>query len=287
MTAALPARREGRAASPELVATRAQIDGAARDVAPPPGIDADTVAPGGVPASALAPADAGAPFLWLHGGGYRMGSPRAWSSFGSRLARHTATRVVLADYGLAPEHPYPGGLLDAFAAYTALAEPGEPVLVGGDSAGGGLAVALALLCRAEGAALPTALVLLSPWADLTVTAPSYASNAEHDQMFSRASALEAVELYLQGHPGDDPLVSPCLAELAGLPPTIVFASEHEVLRDDACSLAQRLAEGAVPTELHLVPDVPHVWPFMAPEHVATAHALDDIARFTRRALGAP
>ena len=220
--------------------------------------------------------------MYFHGGGYRLGAAAAWASFAGELAARAAARVVVVEYRLAPEHPFPAALHDAVAVAAAVREESDlPLVIGGDSAGGGLAMALVLALRDIGAPAPAGVIVLSPWVDLTITNASYTSNGEHDQMFSFESGSEAAALYLQGHDARDPLVSPALADLHDLPPALVFVSAHEVLLDDACALARAFGTAGIAVELHVVPDMPHVWPFMLPTHDASQRAFDDIGRFVR------
>ncbi|MFN8028481.1 MAG: alpha/beta hydrolase fold domain-containing protein [Acidimicrobiia bacterium] len=241
---------------------------------------------GGVGCVVAEPAAPHANIVWFHGGGYRLGSADGSKVFASRLASITSARVVMVDYRLAPEHPYPAAVVDASRVYDAvLADPAwneVPTLAAGDSAGGGLALALAVAARDAGAPVPAGLVLLSPWADLRNGAESYTTNAATDPLFSLASATEAAGQYLQGHDPADPYVSPVLAEATGLPPALVFASTDETLRDDALAVTRLLAEARIAVELHLVPDTQHVWPTIFPDHPATLPALEDIATFVGR-----
>jgi monoterpene epsilon-lactone hydrolase len=219
--------------------------------------------------------------LYLHGGGYRMGSPAAWANFASRLAAATDCRVIVPDYRLAPEHPFPAGLADALAVYRALiARDGQPPIVGGDSAGGGLACALALACEPAGLDAPRKAVLLSPWVDLTVTNTAFASR-KSDLFFPRESALEAAHQYLQGHDPCDSLASPLMGDLSGFPDTLIFASADECLVGDALAFQAALAEARVPVETHIVPGMTHVWPVIAPALAESQAALAIIGNFVR------
>jgi acetyl esterase/lipase len=224
-------------------------------------------------------------YVHFHGGGYRLGAPAGWVGLASRLAAALDGRVVVPDYRLAPEHPFPAALHDAAAVFLALAaDTGTPIVVSGDSAGGGLAAALSLALRDGDAPTPATLVLVSPWVDLTGGAMSYIANAERDQLFSAQSAADAAELYLQGHDARDPLASPRFADLAGLPPTIVLVGTEEVLLDDACGFAHALGAAGVRTELHVVAGMQHVWPVLFPERDESRLAIDDITRFVQRAV---
>lgn len=233
------------------------------------------------------PEHAVATVLWFHGGGYRLGSARNSTPFGVRLSVATGARVVLVDYALAPEHPFPAAVHDAAGAYEgARATWGEPLLVGGDSAGGGLALAVGAGASRAGVPPPTGTVVLSPWCDLTVTAASYASRAASDPLFSAAAARQAADLYLQGWPTEDPLASPLFAEDGALGPTMVLASTDEVLLDDARGLVDRLAGAGAEVWAHFAQGVPHVWPTLYPDLPASQAALEGIATFVRAAIRA-
>jgi acetyl esterase/lipase len=279
----LPALRPGRPAPDDLLARRGV---AAHAAPPPPEVRWKTDEFGGVTCAAVAPeapASAGAlpPIVHLHGGGYRLGTAVGWIGFAHRLALATGRRVIVPEYRLAPEYPFPAALHDAAEAWQAVADDeSEPPVLSGDSAGGGLAVALALVLRDATARLPGRLVLFSPLLDLRAEAPSYRLNAERDRLWSQSAARAAAESYLQGIPPDaEPLASPLLADPAGLPPVLLFAGTGETLIDDATAFARRAARAQLPVEAHYVADVPHDWPTLLPDHPRSAEALAAVARF--------
>jgi acetyl esterase/lipase len=223
--------------------------------------------------------------LYFHGGGYRLGSAASYRAYGSHLARAASARVVLVDYRLAPEHPFPAAVDDAMVAYRwLLAQQAAPerVVVGGDSAGGGLAAALALRARDEGVPLPAGVICLSPWADLTNTAGSYTRCADSDALFSKLSADEAAGLYLDGADPTHPLASPLRGDWLGLPPLFIQASECEVLTDDATGLATNARKAGVEVDLHLYPDMPHVWQTQYPIFPEAVEAVDQVGAFVAR-----
>ena len=237
---------------------------------------------GGVNCLVAEPPARRATILYLHGGGFRMGSARGWAGFASRLAVAAEARIVVADYRLAPEWPFPAALHDAASVYQALVgENAGPLFVGGDSAGGGLAASLAIACRGH-APMPRGLILISPWLDLTLRAETWSTRAATDRFFARESAQVAAEGYLQGHAADDPLASPLLADLAGLPPVLLFAGGAEALLGDATAFAERLASTHVTVEAHLVATMQHVWPVLFPDLPESRAALDAMAAFMRR-----
>lgn len=278
----LPPLRPGQPAAADLLARRARMPTAWTPDMLEPATSAHDETIGGVACLVCKP-DEGSDgaVLYFHGGGYRMGSPAAWAGFGSRLAAETGCKVVIPDYRLAPENPFPAGLHDALAVHLALTESdGAPPIAGGDSAGGGLACALAQACRLTEAPMPTALILLSPLVDLTVTNPTYDSRPT-DLFFPKASALEAAAHYLQGHDATDLLASPALGDLQGFPRSLILASADECLIGDALALQAGLTEARIAVETHIVPGMTHAWPVITPTLPETRAALAAIGQFAR------
>lgn len=223
--------------------------------------------------------------LHLHGGAFRIGCPEQVSRFAAALAARCGVRVQCPTYRLAPEHPFPAGLRDARAVLAALQEGGEmPIILSGDSAGGGLAAGLAALARHD-TPPPIGLILLSAWLDLTVSAPSYDANAASDPLFSRASAAEAADLYLQGFAADDPLASPLRGDVADFPPSFVSAGEGEVLVDDARRFAARLEAAGVAARLDIVPGMEHVAVTRDMALTGAARTFDAVAAFVASLAG--
>jgi monoterpene epsilon-lactone hydrolase len=279
----LPPRRSGHPADAELLQKRA---GQAQPIpghAEVASVTRARLEVGGVEHLTFTPPDAKGVILHFHGGGYRQGSPNFSAPFASRVAAATGATVVGVRYALAPEAPFPAGLHDAAAVYAHYAQSGdEPIFLAGDSAGGGLAMALALACRGSAVRPPAGLILISPWVDLTVSGASYQTRAQTDQLFSLKSATDAAALYLQGHDPADPLVSPGLADLAGLPPVAIFVGAPEVLLDENIQLAARLAQADVDVEFHSKPGVQHTWPVLFPDLPQSKAALQAIGDFVRR-----
>jgi acetyl esterase/lipase len=233
--------------------------------------------------------DAGDPtVVYLHGGGYRMGSALAWRSYGSHLASACGVRVLLVDYRLAPEHPFPAAVDDAVASYQWVLDTGtqpSQVVVAGDSAGGGLAAAVLLAVKDRGLPAPAGAMCLSPWADLTNTADSYETRATTDKLFSLSSATEAARLYLGDGDPSEPLVSPVFGEWSGLPPLLIQVGDTEVLMDDAEHLAAAARRAGVEVEHHVYPDMPHVWQLQYPAYPEAVEAVEEMGRFTARVTG--
>jgi len=227
--------------------------------------------------------------LYLHGGGYYFCSPRTHRPITYALAAGAQARVFALDYRLAPEHPFPAAVDDALAAYRALLEQGiahTSIVLAGDSAGGGLALATLVALRDAGDLLPAAAAVFSPWTDLAATGHSLVSNSERDATFHGASIGPAAQIYLGDASATDPLASPLYADLHGLPPLLIQASDSEVLRDDALRFAERARAAGVEVQLETWADTPHAWQIFAqwlPEaRTALGRACVFIKRSTRR-----
>lgn len=238
----------------------------------------------GTPCIVCSPADPIATVAYLHGGGFRLGQAASWKAWGTRLADASGARVVLIEYRLAPEAPYPNALHDCVTAIEAIAAThGEPLIIGGDSAGGGLAASLTAAFRDAGSVNVAGAILISPWVDLTATAGSYESRKERDQLFSLDAATSGAELYLQGHDPTDPYASPLFADLAGFPPVQIFVGTEEVLLDDSLELAKRLDAAGVDVEVRIGAGMQHVWMTLFPDLPQSAQALSAMATFIRGA----
>lgn len=200
--------------------------------------------------------------LYLHGGGYFACSPKTHRPITAAYAQ-LGFSVFVPEYRLAPEHPYPAAIEDAEAVWHALAQthPANTMTVSGDSAGGGLALALMLTLRNKGHALPAAAALLSPWTDLACTGNSFTSNAKRDAMFWAPGVKDATASYLGTAPATDSLASPLYASMTGLPPLLIHVGDREILRDDSTRLADRARAAGVDVVLRIWPVVPHVWQF--------------------------
>jgi epsilon-lactone hydrolase len=278
----LPPERSGVPAPDALTARR---DGAATMMAnqpAAPGTTAQDETIGGVGCVVCRPTSPTSTILYLHGGGYRLGTARSWTSFATSLAAAADTQVVIADYRLAPEHPFPAALHDAAAVYESLlAEHVGPLLVAGDSAGGGLAIALTVAAGEARLPLPDGLIVLSPWVDMTLRSDTFTSRAETDQFFPKDSAAEAAESYLQGADPRHPLVSPLLADLAGFPKTLIFAGGAETLLGDSLSLCAALVTAGASVEVHFPAGMQHVWPTLFPDLPESTDAMAAMTRFIK------
>lgn len=272
----LPPLRAGYAADEALVERRARAAGPA-DAAERAG----EAVIGGVRCLVIEPRehDAQGEMIYLHGGGYRLGSPLAYVDYAQRIADAAGRRIILPFYPLAPEHPFPAALHAVVAVYRGI-EDRRSVVVAGDSAGGGLAAALCIMAARAGER-PAGAVLVSPMLDLTARGESLDRNAARDPMFSKAAVLDSAGLYLQGHDPRDPLVSALEADPADFPPTLVLTGGAEVLLDEAVAFAKRLALGDRRVTLHVAPGMGHVWPLLAPETGEARDAVTAIAGFVK------
>jgi acetyl esterase/lipase len=226
--------------------------------------------------------------LLLHGGGYNAGSPRTHRKMAAHLSRAAHARVLTPDYRLAPEHPFPAGVKDALRAYGFLLEQGfaeEQIIVGGDSAGGGLALSLLLALREAEAKLPRAAVLLSPWTDLSVSSPSYERKRKLDPLIEREGLAEAGKLYAGARDLRDPMASPLFGELHGLPPLLIHVGGDETMLDDSRIFAEKAKAAGVDVTYTLFDGMWHVHHTGAPELPEAVAGYNDIAAFIRAQFG--
>jgi epsilon-lactone hydrolase len=256
----------------------------------PPGEDitATPVDAGGVAAEWVT-APGAAPervVLYLHGGGYVMGSLTTHRKLAGDVSRASRARVLLLDYRLAPEHPLPAGVDDAVAAYRWLLQqdvaPGS-IAIAGDSAGGGLTVATLLALRDAGEPMPAAAVCISPWVDFTGEAESITTRAERDPMVGIGDLGRFAGWYLGG--ADARTSSPVHADLAGLPPLLIHVGDEEILHDDAVLLAERASTAGVDATLEVWPEMFHVWHVFAGRVPESTAAVERIGEFLQASLG--
>jgi monoterpene epsilon-lactone hydrolase len=230
----------------------------------PPDVAATPGTLGAIPVVTVdvAGTDASAVILYLHGGAYAIGSAAESVGLAFDLSRRAGTRLISVDYRLAPEHPYPAGLEDAVAAYRGLLDSGlsaSRIAIAGESAGGGLVAATLVALKQAGLAQPTSAVLMSPWADLTLSGESMTAKAAVDPALTPAGLRRRAADYVGGGDPVGELVSPLFADLTGLPPLLLQAGSHEILLDDATRLATRAAAADVAVRLEVTPGVPHVF----------------------------
>jgi len=257
---------------------------------PPRGTRVEPIDMNGVPAERVTTAGAGSRVvLFLHGGGYCVGSPRTHRALAAHIARAAEAVSYVPDYRLAPEHPHPAALEDALAAYrwllSHIIKPAQ-IVIGGDSAGGGLALACAIAIRDAGLALPAALVLISPWTDLTLSGDSTKTHARRDPMLSHSIGALWSRLYLGPHPADHPLCSPLFANLAGLPPMLIQVGSEEILLSDSQRLEQRATAAGVSVKLSRYDGMWHDFQAHAGVLRESDSAITEIGSFVKNTIAA-
>jgi epsilon-lactone hydrolase len=244
------------------------------------------VTAGGLPAHWLvAPGtDTARVLLFLHGGGYELGSLRSDGELAARLGRASGMRVLFPEYRLAPEHPFPAAVDDVLAAWRWLRtdqhRSARSLAVAGDSAGGGLAVALLVATRDAGQSSPAAAALMSPTVDLTSSGASMTERADQDPISTPAMLRQFAADYLAGADPKAPLASPLFASLAGLPPLLIQVGTADLLLSDSERLAAAAAEAGVDVTLEVGQGLPHVYQLLlgTPE---AAEATEQIGTFLR------
>ncbi|MBN1262715.1 MAG: alpha/beta hydrolase [Anaerolineae bacterium] len=266
---------------------RARQARATRYVRLPPTLRRRPVDAAGVPAVWFEPDNAATSvLLYLHGGAYVMGSSDVYRDLLARLVNATQLPALALDYRLAPEDPYPAALEDAVAGYRWLLAqdiPAGRILIAGDSAGGGLALATLVALRETGAPLPAGAICLSPWTDLALTGDSLRSQARVDPILTPRSLAQYAQYYAGDHDRTAPLISPLYAEFTGLPPLLIQVGTAEILLDDARRCADKARAAGVDVTLAVWEGMCHVFQMFAflPE---TKEALGQIAAFTAQRL---
>jgi monoterpene epsilon-lactone hydrolase len=226
--------------------------------------------------------------LYLHGGGYLFGSTRTHRVMLAHLARAAKAQVLALDYRLAPEIPFPAPVEDSVSAYQWLLAKGiapKNIVIGGDSAGGGLVVAALVALRGVGEPMPAAGVCISPWNDMESTGKSMITNAESDPSVSKERLLKIAAVYLDGKDPQAPLASPIHADLTGLPPLLLQVGGIEVLLDDSTMLKERAEKVGVSVEMEVWDDMPHVWHHYAPILPEARKAIGKIGEFVQEHTG--
>lgn len=251
------------------------------------GVTFESVDLDGIPAKWCVPSGARQRrmLLYLHGGGYMVGSSEAYRPLTSELASRLKMRVLIPDYRLAPENPYPAALEDAVRTYRWLLDHGieaQSMTLAGDSCGGGLTVATMAAIRDAGLPMPLGAAIISPWADLEVASESFTSKAAEDPLLTADGLRGMAGAYLGSTPPRTPGASPIYADLKGLPPLLIQVGSAEVLLDDATRLAARAGAAGVKVRLDIWPEMFHVWHSYASMLDEAAEALDDAAEFLER-----
>lgn len=271
---------------PQLRADREKI--ARRMFTLPQGVEVRACTIGGCPAEWLVPpgAKVGTAVLHLHGGAYQTGSRETHRALSAHFALATGSPVLLFEYRLAPEHPFPAGLEDALRVYRELASSGDitRIALAGDSAGGGLALALALSLRDAGDPPPVGLALLSPWTDLALTGATHRSKARLDPYFPTQDILDLAAERYAGADRRNPLISPLYADLSSLPPMLIHVGTYEALLDDSLMFAERASAAGTTVEVKQWPGMWHVWQTFSGKMPEADKSLAELSAFLRSRL---
>jgi epsilon-lactone hydrolase len=254
-------------AQPSLEARRAGYDAWGLAYPLPDGATCETISLGGVKTDKIVVvgSDTATALLYLHGGGYGIGSAQSHRHLVGQLCAASGLVGYNLDYRLAPETVFPGAVDDALAAYKALLDSGilaHKIIIAGDSAGGGLTLAAALAIKAAGLPQPAGLFAISPWANLTQTGASYDAKASADFICTKPALDEWADHYLNGSDPKTPLASPVFGDLAGLAPVLIHVGSEEVLLSDSIMFAQNAGLAGVSVALVIAPNMPHVWHYM-------------------------
>ena len=251
-------------------------------------VEAATV--GGIAGFWLRPVNAqpGARMLYLHGGGYVLGSAQALTNFAGQIAARVGVDAFVPDYRLAPEHPFPAAIDDAVAAYRGLVADGaERIVVVGDSAGGGMTLSLLSILaadKAKGMIQPVGAAVMSPWTDLALTGDSFETRKEADPIFTRGVLQGFADLYLQGQDATNPKASPLYARLDNLPPIRIDVGDDELLLADSIRYADLARAAGVEIALSVWEGMPHVFQSSLGQFLAAEQSINAIGDFLRQRL---
>jgi epsilon-lactone hydrolase len=273
----------------DLAERRQRLDGLGAQYPLPADVRVEPVEANGVAAewTATPGADPTRVVLFLHGGGYISGSLLSHRHMVAQAGREAGARTLALGYRLAPEHPFPAALEDAVAGYRFLLSQGfapRRIVMAGESAGGGLAVAALVRLRDAGDPLPACAWLSSPWVDLENAGGTMETKAAVDPLISKPYLAELAGMYLHGADPRTPLASPLHADLRGLPPMLIQAGSAETLLDDAVRLAGAAGAADLRVTLQVWPDMIHAWHLFHPQLAAGRRALAEVGAFIRAAL---
>jgi epsilon-lactone hydrolase len=249
--------------------TRAGFEVLGALMPPEPEVSRETVDVDGVSAEWITAPNASdaATLLYLHGGGYVIGSTNVYAGFVGRLSAETGLRALALNYRLAPEDPFPAALDDATTAYRWLLKHAvrpEAIIIAGDSAGGGLTAATLLALKAAGDPLPLAAVMISPWTDLSCSGDTHNTHAHRDPALTPEILQHWAKFYTGANSATDPLISPLFGDYSGLPPMLVMVGDSEVLLDDSRQYAEKAKAAGVDVTLEVWDEMVHIFPVFAP-----------------------
>jgi epsilon-lactone hydrolase len=265
---------------------RANIEAMARQFGHFSGVECTPVTANGVPSEWIIPTGVRTLkcFLHLHGGTFFAGSINSHRSLAANIAATAKVRALLINYRLAPEHPFPAGLEDSLIAYQWLLEQGIPstcISIVGDSAGGALAIGLAVSLKETGKPMPAAIICLSPALDLTFSGETWKSNLRSDVMLELEKEKAGVNLYLNGTDPHNPLASPLYSGLKGLPPILIQVGSDEVLLSDSEGFAEKAKAAGVDVTLEVWEGMQHEWQFAVGIFPEARRAIERIGEFIK------
>ena len=270
---------------------RKAFDEIMEDVPAASGVTYEAAIVGGVSGWWCRPEEAlkGAVILYFHGGGYVVGASQAYQHFAGQVALRAKVATFVADYRLAPEHPFPAAVEDAQAIYEGLVAEGfTNIVFAGDSAGGGLALTLLWWAVAKAPAgsgpIPRGAAVMSPWTDLALAGESMVTRAKADPLSTQAQLATMARLYLAGRDPRDPLASPLYGDLTGLPPVRIHVGDDDVLLDDSVRYGERFEREGGTIQVHTWQGMTHVFPSNVALLKAAKEALDDLGDFLNRQL---
>ena len=228
--------------------------------------------------------------LYVHGGGFVMGSAQTHRALVSQIVARAGCDAILPDYRLAPEHPFPAAFHDVLAAWNSLIDQGVPagkIVLGGDSAGGALVLSLLHYLLSENAKTPAAVFGISPLTDMTFSGASFETNKMHDVLLPAQRSEEMAELYLKDASAKDPLVSPLFGQFKNAPPVWLCVGDTEILLDDVRRMAELLQSQGCDATLRIEGDLPHVWPIFHGWLPEADQTLDALTNWLQAVLSCP
>jgi monoterpene epsilon-lactone hydrolase len=279
--------------SKSIAEMRQNLDRMGRRVKPPKSVRIERTWVEGLQADWLTPAagsedrSADARLLYLHGGGYICGSFASHRGLVGNLAQACGLPTLMPEYRLAPENPFPAALEDALAVYRHLLAEGVPphrLVLGGESAGGGLVIATLLALRDEGLPLPAAAFVLSPWTDLAATGGSLQTRAKQDPWFKPEGVIPAAAHYVGNGSPTNPLISPLYGDLAGMPPLLIHVGDYEILRDDSTRLAEKAQAAGVDVTIRVWEGMWHVFQTLAARVPEARESVDEVGAWVQSRL---
>ena len=273
-------------ADQSLADQRARMDSLANFFPVPDGTEVEPAKLGGIKGEWVRARRArrDAVLLYLHGGGYLLGSPASHRHLAAALSEAAGMGVFCADYRLAPEHPFPAAVDDAVAAYKGLLDSGisaARIAIAGDSAGGGLTIAMLVAARDKGLPMPACAIAISPWADLSQGGQSHRARVKRDPMVGKEGLDAMAAAYLAGRDAKTPLASPLFADLKGLPPLLIQVGSEEALHDDSMQLKARAESAGVDVSVESWGGMVHVWHIFHPLLSEGRDAIARIGSFAR------